>query len=57
MARVIIAHEWPDGGRTHLSMDVDQTFADCCDEARVQVVKMWRETCCDPAEAETEGES
>lgn len=53
MARARIAHHFPDGGTTEISVSVDETFPDALDEARVQVMHMWREACTD-AEAEVE---
>ena len=47
MARARIVHQFTDGSVTELSVTVDQTFADCVDEARIQVMHMWRETCTD----------
>ncbi len=47
MARARICHQFSDGSVTELSVTVDQTFADCVDEARIQVMHMWRETCTD----------
>lgn len=49
MARARIVHQYADGSATELSVTVDQTFADCVDEARAAVIKMWRETCTDEA--------
>jgi hypothetical protein len=53
-ARARIVHYWPEGGKTLLEVAVEETFADHCDEARVQVIRMWRETCADSVEAEDE---
>lgn len=56
MARARITHRWPEGTETCCEIVVDPTFADHVDEARVQVLKLWRATCCDDAEAEAETE-
>lgn len=43
MARCKITHQWIDGSATVVEAHVAETFADCLDECRVAVVKMWRE--------------
>jgi hypothetical protein len=55
-ARARVVHHWADGGVTELSVTVDPTYPDAVDEARMQVVKLWRETCCTGEDAEAEGE-
>jgi hypothetical protein len=55
-ARARIVHHWPDGVFTELSVTVDPTYPDAIDEARMQVVKLWRDTCCQGEDAEAEGE-
>lgn len=51
MAIARIIHYWPDdAGSTILEIELDPSFPDAVDEARVQVTRMWRETCADVAD-------
>lgn len=52
MARARIVHTFEDGSTTEMSMTIEDSFPDAADEARAQVVKLWRETCRADAEAE-----
>lgn len=56
MARARVTHTWADGTSVINEIHVDPTFADAVDEARVQVLRLWRATCCDDETAESEVE-
>lgn len=46
-----IVHYWPeDAGQTVLEIEVDADYPDALDEARAQVVRLWRETCAEVGE-------
>ena len=51
MARCKITQQWSDGTVTQLEVTVSESYPDAVDQARLEVVKLWREVC---AEAEAE---
>lgn len=47
MPRAKVTHQWVDGAVTVCQVYVEPTFPDATDEARAQVMRMWRDTCTD----------
>jgi len=45
VAQIRIIQRWADSSETELEVYVEDSYPDAVDEARAQVVKLWRETC------------
>jgi hypothetical protein len=52
MARAIIVQQYADGTATKMVMQSDLNHADVYDELVARVLRMYRETCVEPDEAE-----
>ena len=57
MASASITYRWPNEAVLHVEIDVDPTFPDAVDEARTQVVRLYRDACAVDRETPVEDEA